>query len=68
VKSVNWNDGFQRGMSMKVRQRIRLKQKRRWRPSLYDLVGRTIRKNLPDVFQTMARCNPLFKRLRQIDG
>jgi len=48
---------------MKVRQRIRLMQKRRWRPSLYDLVGRTIRKNLPDLLDNVARNNPLFKRL-----
>jgi hypothetical protein len=53
---------------MRVRQRIRLTQKRRWRPSLYDMVGRTIRKNLPDLLDTMARHNPLFQRLQRIDG
>jgi len=40
-------------------------QKRRWRPSLMDVVMRCTRKHMPAILANITRNNALFLRLQQ---
>ncbi|MBR8074377.1 hypothetical protein KDX14_33165 [Burkholderia cenocepacia] len=48
---------------MKVARRCRHAAKRRWRPSLNDIVRRTLRKRWPRILDSMIRNNALLARL-----
>jgi hypothetical protein len=43
-------------------------QKRRWRPSLTDIVMRTCRKSMPHILANLRKHNALFDRLPNRNG
>lgn len=49
---------------MKIARSARMRQKRRWRPSLTDIVRRTIRKHMPSIAANMLRNNAFLAHLR----
>jgi len=52
---------------MGISRRTSLAQKRRWRPSLIEIVAKTCRKHTPALMANIVKHNALFRRLREID-
>lgn len=50
---------------MGISRRTRLAQKRRWRPSVTDLVWRTFRKHPTSIINNITRHNALFAAIRR---
>jgi hypothetical protein len=48
---------------MKIARSIRMRQKRRWRPTLGAIVRRTIRKQMPSIIRNVLANNALFRSL-----
>lgn len=48
---------------MKLARSVRMRQKRRWRPTIGAIVRRTIRKKMPSIVRNVLANNALFRSL-----